>query len=260
MHQHLVAIGIHGLVVDNRGQRGPARWPLEPHLRNESCRPISIRAVVDEVPHVPDVNRAVPVIVGMVVLGERVRTSRHVRRPRIQLRHDRREQLRVVAIAPGSSSQRSAPIPLHIAPDVLVSAIPDDQAGMLRKPRHCLPCLRLELAPQRFVLAVSGAREQEVLPDHHAELVAHVVEVVGLVDAAAPYPEQVHPRVHRIENRTLVGRAVEPGQEGVAGCPVRSLDEDRRLVHRDHELAAVVVRLRAHRHRPEPHPPVPAVN
>ena len=70
VHQHLVAVRVHRLVVDNRGQRGPGRWPLEPHLRNESCRPISILCVVDEVPHVPDVNRAVPVVIGMVVLGE----------------------------------------------------------------------------------------------------------------------------------------------------------------------------------------------
>ena len=38
---------------------------------------------------------------------------------------------------------------------------------------------------------VGGAGEQEVLPDQQAEFVGEVVEVVGLVDAAAPDPQQV---------------------------------------------------------------------
>ena len=51
--------------------------------------------------------------------------------------------------------------------------------------------LGLELAAERLLLGVGGAGEREVLPDHDAALVAHVVEVVGLVDAAAPDPQQV---------------------------------------------------------------------
>ena len=39
--------------------------------------------------------------------------------------------------------------------------------------------------------------EHEVLPDHDAELVADVIELVGFVVAAAPVADHVHVGVHR---------------------------------------------------------------
>ena len=69
---------------------------------------------------------------------------------------------------------------------------------MLAQPGDRLPCLGLDLAPQRLVLRVRRTREQEVLPDKDSQLVADVVEVFALVDAAAPDAQQVHAGVDRV--------------------------------------------------------------
>ena len=65
---------------------------------------------------------------------------------------------------------------------------------------------RLFLEPRvvRLVLVVGGAGAQKVLPDHHAQLVAGVVEGVVLIDAPAPDPEHVHVRPSRLDNAVSV--------------------------------------------------------
>ena len=65
-----------------------------------------------------------------------------------------------------------------------------------------------------------------------------VVEVVGLVDAAAPDPQQVHVRVERLVEPAREPVARDAGQEVVVGDPVGALDEDRPAVDDEGEGGA----------------------
>ena len=47
---------------------------------------------------------------------------------------------------------------------------------------------------ERGIGRIERAGEHEVLPHEQAEFIAQVVEVLALVDAAAPYPQHVHVR------------------------------------------------------------------
>jgi hypothetical protein len=57
---------------------------------------------------------------------------------------------------------------------------------MRRQPYDVLPGLGLDLLPQRRLLRVGGAGQQEVLPDEQATLVACPIEVLALEDSATP--------------------------------------------------------------------------
>ena len=77
-----------------------------------------------------------------------------------------------------------------------------------------------------------------------AELVAELVERVGLVDAAAPDADQVQAGRPRLLQSLAVARTVDPHREGVVGDPVRALHEHRLVVHDELERGAVGVGLR----------------
>ncbi|CAM5722845.1 hypothetical protein SVIOM342S_06001 [Streptomyces violaceorubidus] len=112
---------------------------------------------------------------------------------------------------------------------------------MRHEPDNVVASLGLHLAAQRLLLGV-GAGEEEVLPDHEAQLVARVVEGVVLVDAAAPDPHQVHARV---------GGLAQPGgkRSGVIrdGNTLSAIQltprEDPFAVDDEGEAGAVPVRL-----------------
>lgn len=70
------------------------------------------------------------------------------------------------------------------------------------------------------VLRIGGAGQHEVLPHHDAVLVAQVVELVGLVDAAAPGAHHIGVGFHKIADAALVVALGDTGDEGVVGNPV----------------------------------------
>ena len=82
----------------------------------------------------------------------------------------------------------------------------------------------------RLLLGVGRAGEREVLPDQHAQLVAQVVEVVGLEDAAAPDPQQVDVGALGLVDPLSVPLAGHPRREAVVRDPVRAPDQDRLAV------------------------------
>ncbi len=65
---------------------------------------------------------------------------------------------------------------------------------MVAESGHVVAGLCLDLAADRLLFGIGGAREEEVLPGQQAEFVARVVERVVLVDSAAPDPDEVEVR------------------------------------------------------------------
>lgn len=112
---------------------------------------------------------------------------------------------------------------------------------MRHQPYDVLPGLRLHLTPQRLLLRVGGTCEREVLPDQQPELVAGVVEVLALVDPAAPDPHQVHSGLGRLSQPLPVPLTGDPGGEHVVRDPVHAAREEPLAVDDEGEPGAVRV-------------------
>ena len=90
------------------------------------------------------------------------------------------------------------------------------------------------------------------LPDEDAELVRGAVELVVLVDAAAPHPQHVHVRLpRRVQQLQVVGLVVARRDRG--RDPVRPLHEDRAPVHAEVEGEAAAEGLLHQLQRAEGH-------
>mmetsp|Transcript_29005 Transcript_29005/g.63451 ORF Transcript_29005/g.63451 Transcript_29005/m.63451 type:complete len:423 (+) Transcript_29005:963-2231(+) len=80
---------------------------------------------------------------------------------------------------------------------VLVVAPEDDQARVVLQPAHLIFDLRPDGGEEGVVCGVQGTREHHFLPYHQPFGVGQVVELVRLVEPAAPDAHHVHVRVHR---------------------------------------------------------------
>ena len=88
-------------------------------------------------------------------------------------------------------SSRLLPVPVLVAPEVLVAAVEQHQRRMRHQPHDVLTGLGFDLLPQRRLFRVRRAGQQEVLPDQQAALIAGPIEVVALEDATTPDAKQV---------------------------------------------------------------------
>src|ERR1019366_9460011 len=90
-----------------------------------------------------------------------------------------------------------------------------------------------------------GAAEHEILPHHDAQFVADVVEVVGLVIAAAPMADHVHVRIPRRLQDLAMLRWSNASREAVEGNHVRAFRENRNSIHDKSETSSPLIRLAA---------------
>ena len=91
---------------------------------------------------------------------------------------------------------------------------------------------------------VVGAAVGEVLPDEKAHLVAQVVKVFGLVEAAAPDPQHRHAGVPRLRDALAQAGGGDECRERVVGNPVRAFGIDVRAVDAELEALAFAVGVR----------------
>ena len=120
------------------------------------------------------------------------------------------------------------PAPVFPAILHLVVAAPQHHAGMLGNAAHLLLGFGLHVVEESAVGGIEGTAEIEILPHHDAKRIAKVVEVVRLVDAAAPDTQHVEVGfLGRNEQVAVAGTVgtVEHG-ERVDGNPVGSLHKD----------------------------------
>ena len=85
--------------------------------------------------------------------------------------------------------------------------------------------------------------EHEILPDHDAQLVADVVELLGFVIAAAPVPDHVHVGVFSRLQHLAVLRGGDAGGETVERDHVGALAENGDAVDHEFERASPLIGL-----------------
>ncbi|SCD52380.1 hypothetical protein GA0115239_102938 [Streptomyces sp. BpilaLS-43] len=171
--------------------------------------------------------------------GAGVGRARPVRAGGVRLGAQGGQQLVVVAVPPGAAVQSLLPAPVGVALQVLVVAAPQDQRGVRGEPDEVLADLGGHLVVQRLLLRVGGAGEGEVLPDQQPLLVAEFVEVVALVETAAPDADQVGVRGEGLVQAVGESPPGEAGREAVVRDPVHASYEDRLAVDGDPERLAL---------------------
>jgi len=187
----------------------------------------------------PDV--AVALHRGVLVVGQRgVRRGRDVGRERRVGLHDIAEHLLAQAVVAVGRIVEAI-----VGEDVvLVVAEPGHDAGVVPQAPHLELGLAPRLVEEGGILRVAAAGEHEVVGDDDAEFVAAGVEVILLVDAAAPDAHGVDVGVLGGLEQQVVAGGVHAGEDRVGRRPVHALEEDLLPVDRDDERdAAVVVRL-----------------
>ena len=206
---HARRVGRQRLVGDRPAQRRVRRRRLVAELGDEPGPVVAVAACSRRVPHVPDVHGAVRRVVGVQVVGART-TGCPASTGRVGSSSATiaRQQVVVVAGAPGAA-RRAAPASPSRAQPQMFSLLPvhSTRLGWAASRTTCSRGLGRHLGGERLLLRVGGAGEQEVLPDQQPELVGEVVEVVGLVAAAAPDPQQVDVRVGRLAAAASASRS-----------------------------------------------------
>src|ERR1700687_1665613 len=92
---------------------------------------------------------------------------------------------------------------------------------------HLLPHVFLEGGISRD----HGSAEHEILPDHDAQFVADVIEVVRFVIPAAPVPDHVHVSIsRRLQNLPML-RGRDASHEAVERNYIRTFRKDRNTIH-----------------------------
>jgi hypothetical protein len=88
--------------------------------------------------------------------------------------------------------------------NVFVAAAPQRKAGMVADAPNGIRGFPANVGNEGgIVVRVHRTGERKVLPDQNAVRVAHLVKVVGLVQAAAPHAQHVEARVARLINTLL---------------------------------------------------------
>src|SRR5207244_248564 len=109
------------------------------------------------------------------------------------------------------------PSPFH-----LVIAAPQRNAGMVAQALHLLDHLLPDILLKGRISRDHGAAEHEILPDHDAQFIANVIEVVRLVVASAPVPDHVHVSIaRRLQNLPML-RGRDTSHEAVEWNYIRT--------------------------------------
>ena len=119
------------------------------------------------------------------------------------------------------------------------------------QPHDRLGRLGGDLGDRVVVLGIGGAGEQEVLHHQQPELVAGVVELVGLIAPAAPDAHQVDARVGRLPQPRAIALCRHPLGEDVVGDPVDTAHPQPTPVDVDFEGPSDVVGCLHHFDRAE---------
>src|SRR5438067_10549604 len=117
----------------------------------------------------------------------------------------------------------------------LVVAAPDDDARMVAQPTDVIRRLLPHVSQERLVARIHAARKHELLPDEYAHLIAEIVEIIGLINPAAPDAQHIHVRVADGFDELTIARACDARGKTVGRNPVAALGEDGHAVDYERE-------------------------
>ena len=191
--------------------------------------------------------------IGRLVSG-RYRGTRLVVASRILgLEHARQDKVKERVIGIGHALV-VAPV---IATDLhLVVAAPDHQARVMRQTPHLVRRLAGDIGQELLVDGrVFGAGKHELLPDKDAFGIADIVELVALINAAAPDTQEIAVRLQGAVHQRGMTIAVRAAQDQIHGHIVAPLAEDRLVIDLDDEILPLLrMRILVDPHMAEPEP------
>ena len=110
------------------------------------------------------------------------------------------------------------------AVEQLIAAAPHHEAGMLLEAVDDRAGFLIEDGVS-VVIGIGIAGEGELLPDHEAQFIAEVVEILFLHGVAAPHTQDVHVCAGP-DRDAAIGRAIENARENVGADEIGALGED----------------------------------
>lgn len=126
--------------------------------------------------------------------------------------------------------------------DQFVVAAPEHDRGMRGEPAHLVIDLDRYIVEEILGRGVEVAGEHEILPDHEAQPVAKIVEMILLVEAAAPDADHVHIGGFGRLQQILGLLRRRQRKQRVGRDPVGAAAEDLAAVDLEGEAAAGCIR------------------
>ena len=126
-----------------------------------------------------------------------------------------------------------------------VVAAPDDDAGMIAQAADLKFGFEFDILLEGVSAGLPIVAEHEILPDHDAELVAEVVEILGFVIAAAPVADHVHVGVACGLQDAAVLFGGDARGEAIEGDDVGAFTEDGDAIDDELERAAPLIEIAA---------------
>ena len=114
---------------------------------------------------------------------------------------------------------------------------------MITKTLHVIGCFLTHVVEKRFIGRIQAASKHEILPDENAHLIAKFIEVVTLINTAAPHTKHVHVGIaHRLKQLAifLFGNAA---RKTIGRNPVAAFGKDRHAIDHKGEAFAGIIAL-----------------
>src|SRR5271154_4734438 len=122
-----------------------------------------------------------------------------------------------------------------------IVAAPDHDARMIPQPLDLIDGFLPHIFLKGNVARNHVASEHEFLPNHNAEFIADIVEIVGLVVTAAPLANHVHVRVAGGLKNLAMNLRSYAVRKTVERNHVGTLAEDRDAIHDELETLAPLI-------------------
>ena len=122
-----------------------------------------------------------------------------------------------------------------------IIAAPDHDAGMIAQALDLIDGFLPHIFLKGNVAGNHVAAEHEFLPDHNAEFIADIVEIVGLVVTAAPLANHVHVRIASGLKNIAMNLGSDTVRKAVERNHVRAFGEDGDAIHHELETLAPLI-------------------
>ena len=115
---------------------------------------------------------------------------------------------------------------------------------MIPQALHVIVGFLAHVVEKRFISGIQAASEHEILPDENPHFIAKIIEVVTLVNAAAPDAQHVHVGVAHGLKQFAIFISTDAAREAVRRDPITAFGKDRHAVnHKGEALAGFVALL-----------------
>src|SRR2546421_8029402 len=114
---------------------------------------------------------------------------------------------------------------------------------MIPQTLHVIGGFLAHVFKKRFIARIQATAEHEILPDENSHFVAKLIEIVTLINSAAPNPQHIHVSVAHGLNQFAILILGNAARKTIGRNPVAAFGKDRHTVNDEGEAFTGVVTL-----------------